>query len=696
MHPTNRLQPIGLITFLCAFILGVGLFALSPGSTIPSASASLRGAHPNKGLPQASPTTPPGCVLDWSIVNSPSPGANYNKLEAISVISANDAWAVGSHSLQGGPLTLIEHWNGTEWTVVPSPNPGTGSHRLTAIDAVSADDIWAVGNHSSSIDSYGLFMHWDGTTWNLVSSEIPNLDYTLDDVEAVSATDAWAVGYYQDNNGGGYTRPIILHWDGVQWRVAFQDFYTYGELHAIHASSPGDIWAVGYSFTDPSFLGYQTYIMHWDGLAWTRTPSPNWASTTSILYGVGGASTNDVWSVGYSFNHETGSPHSLILHWDGTIWAAVPSPSPVGQLEDFLLDVTAFSADDAWAVGISSALPPGEGWLLAMRWDGISWSVAQLPHPPTTYSILYGVAGSSPADIWAVGTSDPNNSSFRTLVEHYSYTCSTPAPTETGTPMTATSTYTPAPTLTPVPTSTLPATSTSSPAATATSTHTSASTPTHTTAPTHTVTSTLTPIPCSMQFVDVHPGDYFYDPVRYLYCEGFISGYADNSFRPWNVTTRAQLAKIVVSAKGWQLLNPQSPAFMDVPANSTFYQFIETASSHGIITGYPCGNPEPCDAQNRPYFRPNTEITRGQLTKIIVAAQGWPLLDSQTSRFADVAKGSTFYMHIETAVSHGIIAGYPCGNPVPCDPQARPYFRPGSPATRGQIARIVYNAITSP
>ncbi|HYP40457.1 MAG TPA: S-layer homology domain-containing protein [Chloroflexia bacterium] len=220
----------------------------------------------------------------------------------------------------------------------------------------------------------------------------------------------------------------------------------------------------------------------------------------------------------------------------------------------------------------------------------------------------------------------------------------------------------------------------------------------HTSVPTYTAIATSTPtaIPCSMQFVDVHPGDYFYNPVRYLYCEGFISGYVDNSFRPWNVTTRAQLAKIVVSAKGWQLLNPQTPTFTDVPAGSTFYHFIETAAAQGIITGYPCGNPEPCDTQSRPYFRPNAEVTRGQLTKIIVAAQGWPLLDPQTPRFADVEKGSTFYTYIESGVSHGIIAGYPCGNPEPCDPQARPYFRPGNPATRGQIARIVYNAITSP
>src|SRR5439155_21431753 len=48
---------------------------------------------------------------------------------------------------------------------------------------------------------------------------------------------------------------------------------------------------------------------------------------------------------------------------------------------------------------------------------------------------------------------------------------------------------------------------------------------------------------CSLRdFDDVHPDDYFYQAVRYLYCARVISGYADNTFRPYNLTTRAQLA----------------------------------------------------------------------------------------------------------------------------------------------------------
>jgi hypothetical protein len=90
-------------------------------------------------------------------------------------------------------------------------------------------------------------------------------------------------------------------------------------------------------------------------------------------------------------------------------------------------------------------------------------------------------------------------------------------------------------------------------------------------------------------------------------------------------------------------------------------------------------------------------VTRGQLSKIIVGAKGWPLADPAAPTFADGAPGSLNYAYIETAVAHAIISGYSCGGPgEPCDSQNRPYFRQFNNATRGQIAKIVYLALTQP
>ena len=79
-----------------------------------------------------------------------------------------------------------------------------------------------------------------------------------------------------------------------------------------------------------------------------------------------------------------------------------------------------------------------------------------------------------------------------------------------------------------------------------------------------------------------------------------------------------------------------------------------------------------------------------------MVAADWVLQTPAAGTFADVLPGTAFYPFVETAACHGIVSGYTCGAPgEPCDAGNRPYFRQYNPATRGQIAKIVYNAVTS-
>jgi hypothetical protein len=128
-----------------------------------------------------------------------------------------------------------------------------------------------------------------------------------------------------------------------------------------------------------------------------------------------------------------------------------------------------------------------------------------------------------------------------------------------------------------------------------------------------------------------------------------------------------------------------------VPPSGTFWLWVERLSNRGIIGGYACGGPfEPCvTPNNRPYFRPNNDVTRGQLSKIVSGAAGWT--ETPTGQtFEDVLPGSTFYVYIERIASRGIVNGYPCGGPFePCvSPGNRAYFRPNNQATRGQMSKI--------
>lgn len=178
---------------------------------------------------------------------------------------------------------------------------------------------------------------------------------------------------------------------------------------------------------------------------------------------------------------------------------------------------------------------------------------------------------------------------------------------------------------------------------------------------------------CTVAFTDVQSADYFYDGVRYLFCMGAIGGYPDGTFRPGSSTTRGQFSKIIVLAMLWPVLNPTSPSFSDVPPGSTFYGYVETAHSHGVISGYEDGT-----------FHPENVVTRGQLAKMVVLAEGWPVLNPPSARFNDVPLGSAFYGYVETAAARGVVGGYADGS-----------FLPGHETTRGQVAKVVYWSNTS-
>jgi hypothetical protein len=198
-----------------------------------------------------------------------------------------------------------------------------------------------------------------------------------------------------------------------------------------------------------------------------------------------------------------------------------------------------------------------------------------------------------------------------------------------------------------------------------------------------------------VQFTDVPVGSTFYSYIRCLACRGIINGYPDGTFRPNNNVTRGQLSKIVSNSAGFNE-SVTGQTFQDVAPGSTFYDYVERLASRGYIGGYPCGSvpSEPCvPPGNLPYFRPNANATRGQISKIACNAAGCqgPGI-GQT--FEDVPPGSTFYDFVEWLAARGVMGGYPCGGAgEPCvPPNNRPYFRPDNNATRGQTSKIVTNS----
>jgi phage baseplate assembly protein gpV len=212
---------------------------------------------------------------------------------------------------------------------------------------------------------------------------------------------------------------------------------------------------------------------------------------------------------------------------------------------------------------------------------------------------------------------------------------------------------------------------------------------------------------CTMQFADIPAtgdGSTFYSFVQCLACRNIISGYEcggpgepcnpnnDKYFRPGVNVTRGQISKMVALAA--DLSGPTGEQmFEDVAPGSTFYDPIQQLASRGYISGYKCGTTpsEPCGADNRPYFRPGMNTTRGQLAKIVsLSAQFNDEPGAQ--KFSDVPADSPFFEWINRLANKGVISGYACGGAGEvCDAEGRPYFRPGENVTRGQTAKIVSN-----
>ena len=176
------------------------------------------------------------------------------------------------------------------------------SSDLSGVAASSAGSVWAVGD---TIMTDPMAMRWNGSAWTeevltLVKGQPGNPPGEFEAVAAVSSHDVWAVGV----NAG---EPLAEHWDGRAWTVVPtpapgpQGSGAGAELYGVAAVSDRDAWAVG-GTTDGA-----TWIIHWDGTAWTRVPSPNPAGNNAQLNGVATASAASAWAVGSYHNPVTDS-----------------------------------------------------------------------------------------------------------------------------------------------------------------------------------------------------------------------------------------------------------------------------------------------------------------------------------------------------------------------------------------------------
>ncbi len=506
-------------------------------------------------------------------------------------------------------------------------------------------------------------------TWEVVSGLGPTATYSsLKSVAVLSANDAWAVGACLCGTG---ETTLTEHWDGVGWsRVPSPNVQFNTILVGVAAVSAGDVWAVGY-YNNGIGTPASRVIEHWNGSAWSIVNSPNPADSGNNLTGVVAPSATDVWAVGAYFNHSTHLTETLVEHWDGSSWSVVNSPNRASRSHSTLTAVALVSPDDIWALG-SSDDGPAERTLLE-HWDGSAWTLVSSPSPGTWNSILQSLAIVSANDVWAVGYYIVYPSIEKlTLIEHWNgrhwSVVDSPNPSTVDNVLNGVAV---------ISTGDVWAVGTIQ-------------------------TRTYGPFRTLIEHWDGTGWSVVDSPSPGLNLNELIGIAVTSATSVWAVgnddgpfgsapplVERLTPCATTPTPTSTPIPTPQpspTPApcipgtFTDMPANSPFYPYVTCLVNRSIISGY--GD---CT------FRANNLVTRSQLAKIVSNSAGFQE-DPGAQIFEDVPPASPFYQWINRLNRRGFIGGYNCGSAgEPCLSGNKPYFRPAANATRGQTSKIVAN-----
>jgi len=147
--------------------------------------------------------------------------------------------------------------------------------------------------------------------------------------------------------GGTETTAAVMHFDGTSWSPV-----------TLGVAAPLLNWCHAFAKDDVTFVGNGGTVLHFDGASFTAQPTP----TTQNLWGVWGASPDDLWSVG---GDGLAAGQATLLHWDGATWSSVALPAMQKPNVNQLLKVWGTSASNVYVVGQSGEV---------MHWDGASWT----------------------------------------------------------------------------------------------------------------------------------------------------------------------------------------------------------------------------------------------------------------------------------------------------------------------------------
>lgn len=176
-------------------------------------------------------------------------------------------------------------------------------------------------------------------------------------------------------------------------------------------------------------------------------------------------------------------------------------------------------------------------------------------------------------------------------------------------------------------------------------------------------------------FYDVRQGDWYYEPVAYVYERGLFSGMSAHQFSPGLTMNRAMLMSVLHRLAGAPEVTG-GPSFTDVPDDRWYAKAVRWGAAQGITSGAGAGT-----------FNPGGNITREQAVVMMYnyAAKymGTQLgAGADLSRFPDRDKVSEWARTaMSWAVENGIINGVRNGDALTLEPRRS--------ATRAEMATML-------
>ncbi|WP_336634616.1 N-acetylmuramoyl-L-alanine amidase [Lysinibacillus fusiformis] len=185
---------------------------------------------------------------------------------------------------------------------------------------------------------------------------------------------------------------------------------------------------------------------------------------------------------------------------------------------------------------------------------------------------------------------------------------------------------------------------------------------------------TIHNVSASSNFEDISSKHEAYEEINYLIKLGVIKGYKENGktyFKPNNMVTRGQVAKMVVIASGNKPLTVKNSSFSDVTVGTELSGYVERA----IELGYFVTN-------TKNQFLPNKPLTRDEMSYVL--SKAFKLDTSQyekiDSPFVDVKMTHPYNQYINTIYYNGITKG------------SGQKYNPNDQVSRGQFALFVARA----